>query len=101
EMRSVKPVFILPGALAERSAAIVAGLHASATQGIGQFCTNPGLIVLQRSPIAEQFVKELAAKLIATPEGAMLTPGIRKTFVTNTAARAKHAGVKILAEAKA
>ena len=101
EMGSINPVFILPGALAERSAALVEGLHASATLNVGQFCTNPGLIVLQRSPIAEQFLKTLAAKLATTPEGAMLTPGIRKNFVANTAARAKQAGVKVVAEAKA
>ena len=100
EMGSINPLFILPGALAERSAAIVDGLHASATVGVGQFCTNPGLIVLQRSAEAETFVKNLAAKLTATPEGAMLTPGIRKNFATNTATRAKQAGVKVIAETK-
>ena len=101
EMGSINPVFFLPGALAERSAAIVDGLHASATVGVGQFCTNPGLIVLQRSAVAEQFVKDLAAKLTGTPESAMLTPGIRKNFVTHTAARAKQAGVTVIAEAQA
>src|SRR6185437_3573396 len=44
EMGSINPVFILPGALAERSATLVDGLHASATLNVGQFCTNPGLI---------------------------------------------------------
>ena len=101
EMGSINPVFILPGALVERATAIVDGLHASATLNVGQFCTNPGLIVLQRSPAAEQFVRVLAAKLAVTPEGAMLTPGIRKNFVAHTAARAKQPGVKVIAEAKA
>lgn len=67
EMGSINPVFILPGALAERSAALVDGLHASATVGVGQFCTNPGLIVLVRSTAAEDFLKNLGAKLAATP----------------------------------
>ncbi len=100
EMGSINPVFILPGALAERSAAMVDGLHASATLGMGQFCTNPGLIVLQRSPAAEEFVRALAAKLTATPEAAMLTPGIRKNYATGTAARTQQPGVKVIAEAK-
>jgi len=101
EMGSINPVFILPGALAERSAAIVDGLHASATAGVGQFCTNPGLIVLQRSAASEEFLKTLTAKLSATLEGAMLTPDIRKSFGSNTAARAKVPGVKVIVEAKA
>jgi len=101
EMGSINPVFILPGALAERSAALVEGLHASATLGVGQFCTNPGLIVLERSATAEKFVKDLSARLAATPEAPMLTAGIRKAFVNHTAARGREPGVRMIAEAKA
>lgn len=101
EMGSVNPVFILPGAIAERSAGLVEGLYASTMVGVGQFCTNPGLIVLQRSPAGEQFVKEMAARLAATLEGVMLTPGIRKNFVSGTAARAHQPGVKVLAQGNA
>lgn len=101
EMGSVNPVFILPGAIAERPAALVEGLYASAMVGVGQFCTNPGLIVLEKSAAAEQFVKDLAARLAATLEGVMLTPGIRKSFVANTTARAQQTGVKILAKGNA
>ena len=43
-MGSVNPVFVLPGALAERAETIAAGLVASTTLGVGQFCTNPGLV---------------------------------------------------------
>ena len=100
EMGSINPMFILPGALAERAAAIVEGLYASATLGVGQFCTNPGLIVLQRSTDAEQFVKELVAKLSATAEAAMLTAGIQKNFAGNTASRAQQPGVKVIVESK-
>jgi NADP-dependent aldehyde dehydrogenase len=101
EMGSVNPVFILPGAIAERAAGMVEGLYASSTVGVGQFCTNPGLIVLQRSPAAEQFIKDMAARLTATLEGVMLTPGIRKNFVANTTARAQQPGVKVLAQGNA
>ena len=101
EMGSINPVFLLPGALAERSAALVEGLHASAMSGVGQFCTNPGLIVLQRSPTAEQFVQALAARLAATPEGTMLTAGIKKNFTGGTAGRSQQPGVKTLVHGKA
>ncbi len=100
EMGSVNPVFILPAILAERSPAIVDGLYTSATLGVGQFCTNPGLVVLQRSPIAEQFVGALANRLTATPEGAMLTAGIQKTFANNTGIRSRQSGVKTIAQGK-
>ncbi len=96
EMGSINPVFILPGALVERAAAIVDGLHTSATVGVGQFCTNPGLIVLLRTPAAEQFVRDLTAKLAATPEGPMLAPGIARNFAGGTQRRAQHQGVSRL-----
>ncbi len=98
EMGSVNPVFILPGALAERAAVIGDGLHAAAMLGVGQFCTNPGLIVLQRSVPAEDFVRALTGKLTATAEGTMLTPGIRKNFAAGTAARTQQPGVKVIAQ---
>jgi len=101
EMGSVNPVFILPGAIAGRAAGLIEGLYASAMVAVGQFCTNPGLIVLQRSPAAEQFIQGLATRLVATPEGVMLTPGIRKNFVAHTAARAHQPGVKVLAQGTA
>lgn len=100
EMGSINPVFILPGAIAERSTALVDGLHASATLGVGQFCTNPGLIVLQRSPDAEAFVQALATKLAATAEAPMLTAGIQKNFASNTAVRGRLPGVTVIAPAK-
>ena len=43
-----------------RAAGIVEGLYASSTVGVGQFCTNPGLIVLQRSAAAvKRFVIQI------------------------------------------
>lgn len=97
EMGSINPVFILPGAIAERTLALVEGLHASATLGVGQFCTNPGLIVLQRSPAAEQLVQGLVVKLTATMEAPMLTSGIYQNFGKLTTERAQQKGVKVLA----
>jgi len=101
EMGSINPVFILSGAITERAPALLEGLYASSMIGVGQFCTNPGLIVLERSSAATQFVKELTARLAATPEGVMLTPGIRKNFVAHTTARAHLPGVKVLAQGSA
>lgn len=101
EMGSINPVFLLPGALAERRQALVEGLYNSAMLGVGQFCTSPGLIVLQRTPVAERFVQELCARLTATAQGVLLTPGIARNFREATDARARLAGVKVIALAAA
>ncbi len=98
EMGSINPVFVLPGAIAERAAALAEGLHASATVGVGQFCTNPGLIVVQRSPAAEKWVKTLAEKLAGTPEGMMLTASIARNFRTGVETLSRQAGVRILTQ---
>src|SRR5205807_9446470 len=55
EMSSTNPVFILPGALRERSEQIASGLHASFTMGAGQFCTKPGMVFLGKGPESSQF----------------------------------------------
>src|SRR6202522_1692906 len=44
EMGSTNPVFILPGALAERGEQIAEGLFGSFTLGGGQMCTKPGIV---------------------------------------------------------
>ena len=48
ELSSVNPVVILPGALATRADQIVEEFTTSCLMGTGQFCTNPGLVVLMR-----------------------------------------------------
>ena len=74
EMSSVNPVFILPGALAERSDEIAAELYGSCALGAGQFCTNPGLIVLQKGDLTEQFIKTLAETFAGNRPGVLLSP---------------------------
>jgi alpha-ketoglutaric semialdehyde dehydrogenase len=80
EMGSVNPVFVLPGALRERGAEIAAGLSASVTLGVGQFCTKPGLIFgLQAEPLAG-FQQALADKIAQTTPATMLHEGICRAF---------------------
>jgi len=83
EMGSINPVFVLPGALAERGALIATGLKASVTLGVGQFCTNPGLIVgLDDGDGKFAAFKAEAGRLIAEgPPGVMLYPALRDEFV--------------------
>lgn len=81
EMSSVNPVLILPDALAARGTAIAEGLAASVTLGVGQFCTNPGLVLLPAGAAADAFAKTLHDKLAATAAAPMLNAGIRQHYV--------------------
>ena len=73
ELSSVNPVVVLSGAIEERSEEIATELTTSCMMGTGQFCTSPGLIVLQASETAEAFVSSLAEKFNAAPVGTLLS----------------------------
>ena len=83
EMSSLNPVFLLPGAVHERGAAIAQGLLTSFTLGVGQFCTKPGLVFALRGPETNAFVAKFAELVRAAPNATMLTSGIRDAFVEN------------------
>src|ERR1051326_581712 len=74
EMGSINPVFILPGAIQQNAEALAAGLHGSVTLGVGQFCTNPGLVFIEPKPATQTFLQKLESLMAATPAGTMLTP---------------------------
>ena len=95
EMGSLNPVVILPGALADRSAAIAAGLAQSITGGAGQFCTKPGLVFLIGSAAAERFAAQVAKEMSAVPATTMLAGDMRDNFCRITAAFAKFPGVQM------
>lgn len=79
EMGSTNPVFILPGALRERAAALAAGLQGSFTLGSGQFCTKPGLVFVPDRD-AEAFLDSLRTGVAALGQHGMLTPGIAQRY---------------------
>ena len=76
EMGSINPVFLLPGAVEAGADALATGLHGSVTLGVGQFCTNPGLVFLERGPSVDAFLRKLTDLMQGTPAGTMLTPSI-------------------------
>jgi alpha-ketoglutaric semialdehyde dehydrogenase len=80
EMGSANPLFVLPGALAERGEQIAAGLRQSVTLGVGQFCTKPGIVVGIESDTARKFVQSVAGLMKSTPPGAMLHAGIHSAY---------------------
>ncbi|MBA5689822.1 aldehyde dehydrogenase (NADP(+)) [Rugamonas apoptosis] len=97
EMSSINPVFLLPAALAARCGQIATDFAASLTMGVGQFCTNPGLLLALDGPDLERF--ELAAAL-AVAEGRaapMLTPGIAQAYQRGMRQLADHPQVATLA----
>lgn len=97
EMSSINPVVLLEGALAERAESIAQGLAASVTLGVGQFCTNPGLVLLIDSPAADAFARTFAEKFAAAAPGRMLHAGIQAAYDKGIAALQGVSGVTEIA----
>ena len=98
EMGSSNPVFVLPGALAERSDAIAAGLAQSVTLGVGQFCTNPGLVIAQKGEALDAFVAKAAEHVSASQPGTMLYSGVHGVYQEALARARQTAGVDVIGE---
>jgi NADP-dependent aldehyde dehydrogenase len=80
EMGSTNPVFVLPGALKTRAAEIAEGLIQSVTLGVGQFCTNPGLVFGLQGEHLAAFTEKAAQLVAAFAPGTMLYEAIWNRF---------------------
>jgi alpha-ketoglutaric semialdehyde dehydrogenase len=80
EMSSINPLFLLPAALEARGAAIATGLVGSATLGVGQFCTKPGLIFGIAGETFDAFTKAAGEAISAANAATMLNAGIQQAF---------------------
>lgn len=98
EMGSVNPVFILPDFLKTKSAEIAPGLCGSITLGVGQFCTNPGLIVTLENEGLSGFLEALATQISNAQPGTMLNAGIYAAYQNGVAHLEQHPGVEIVAK---
>jgi NADP-dependent aldehyde dehydrogenase len=96
EMSSINPVFLLPGALRGNLDQLATGLHTSVTLGAGQFCTNPGLVLLPDGADARTFADKLAALMANSAPFTMLTSGISSAYQTGVSMHASRAGVKTI-----
>src|SRR5262249_37777555 len=73
ELSSVNPVLVLPGALRTKAEQVVADFTTSCLMGTGQFCTNPGLVILLSGPQTDMFLQAVADKFQAAPAGVLLS----------------------------
>lgn len=92
EMSSINPVFILPGAMAERGGQIAEGLVGSVSLGVGQFCTSPGLVFTCGEGQGD-FNKTVAEGLSAVAPAAMLHEGIAKNFTEGVSKLSAQSGI--------
>jgi NADP-dependent aldehyde dehydrogenase len=94
EMGSINPVVILPGAIEARGEALADQLAASVTLGAGQFCTNPGLFLLQDSPAARAFIDSVRQRMDQRETGVLLNANVEQGLVRAVHATLQRSGVQ-------
>ncbi|RXK87375.1 aldehyde dehydrogenase (NADP(+)) [Filimonas effusa] len=80
EMSSINPVVFFPDTLEKNTAELAKQYAASITLGMGQFCTNPGLLLAIESDALEQFIHLLGAEIAAVAPQKMLHKGICESY---------------------
>jgi alpha-ketoglutaric semialdehyde dehydrogenase len=96
EMSSANPVFLLPGALEERSERIAVELFQSCTLAAGQMCTKPGLVVVPESPGGRAFIATVRRAFESSEPMVLLGPKVLEGL-REAAARLSAGGAERLA----
>lgn len=80
EMGSVNPVFLLEEFIKIDTKRIAETLANSVNLGAGQFCTNPGVFVVQKNENTEGFIEYLKEAFTQLVPANMLNEGIYKSY---------------------
>lgn len=98
EMGSVNPVFILPEKVATESESLAKQMAGSITLGMGQFCTNPGLIIAIDSESLERFIQHLKREIKTAVPAKMLHQGIATNYAEKLAKALAQKGVQVVSQ---
>lgn len=99
ELSSVNPVVILPGVLYERAEQMAEEFATSCLMGAGQFCTNPGLVLMVASPRTEQFIEAVTKRFADAPVSTLLGTAVEKGLAQSVEAITK-SGANLLTGGK-
>ncbi len=80
ELSSVNPVVFLPHALEEKGDALAEEFAGSCLMGTGQFCTNPGMIVLIDGESSERFITDVTQRFEGAAVGTLLSESVKKSL---------------------
>lgn len=98
EMGSVNPVVLMEEILSIRAEEMAKEYAASITLGMGQFCTNPGILMGIQSAALNNFAHQLAKAMSTMVPADMLHAGIQTAYQKNSAAAMAQKGVCVYTE---
>jgi NADP-dependent aldehyde dehydrogenase len=100
EMGSINPMVMLPDAIKSRGDALAEGFVGSVTLGAGQFCTNPGLVLVLDGPETGAFIEKVTALMDEKQPGVLLNAKIESGLQRAVASTASAGGVQTLVGAQ-
>lgn len=100
EMGSNNPIFILNEKLANEYATLATTIANSVNLGAGQFCTNPGILVLQKSKVISLFLEKLKTAFSVLQSATMLNEGIYRAYNNGKKHCVNAVGVSLLFESE-
>ena len=101
EMGSINPVFILPHKMDKEYQQLATQMACSINLGAGQFCTNPGVIVVEKSSSARKFITAMENHMKLMGSSTMLTERICSSFTNKRMECISRDGVESFNEANA
>lgn len=101
EMGSINPVVILPDQLEKKPSELARTLASSIVLGSGQFCTNPGFMVVMKGKGLDELKSTLKESIEACVPQLMLHPNIRVAYGEGLNKFKAFANFKTMAIAKA
>lgn len=96
EMSSVNPVVLLPDALEENAAQLGQTYAGSITLGMGQFCTNPGILLGIESEGLQRFSRALGEAIAQVAPQPMLHAGICAAYAKGLQEKLLQPGINLL-----
>ena len=98
EMGSINPTIIFPNVLKKKSKEIASALANSINLGAGQFCTNPGLILVIKTKENDRFFNYLNDAISVSQPSVMLNEKICESYESNKNNLLDDPDVTLLAE---
>ncbi|UNY97799.1 aldehyde dehydrogenase (NADP(+)) [Zhouia spongiae] len=83
EMGSTNPIFVLPEKIKNEAKTVAGQLAVSVNLGAGQFCTNPGLIIVENCEGLDVFMESMKQEFQSLEAATMLNEAIYKSYEAN------------------
>jgi alpha-ketoglutaric semialdehyde dehydrogenase len=96
EMGSTNPIVFFSDTLEKNSEELVKMYAGSITLGMGQFCTNPGLMIAVESRALNTFLENLSEEVSKFTPSKMLHEGIQNAYIEKMEKALSQKGVEVI-----